>query len=492
MNKHFTQMRPLFLGMITLAILIFSHQQPLSATPATTEGGVVRRVNVPYTSAQVGDPDGIPVPERAIFWFGEVGPTTSNYTDVRVIYNDAQLHVTAHVFDRLLRYDTSPAASDLDQWDAVSLYLHTNGNSGSTPTNQSYRFVAQFNFNEARSNYEAAYRGNGSGWAAANVDFETVDGWQGAGPNDDQIDRGWNVTFRIPFSSLGLSGPPSNGTIWGFALVVHDRDTANGSPPIPNQIWPEAMNANQPGSWAQLRFGIPTYSPPLSTPAGEVIIRDGTNGTVKDAQVGGNANCGIPPMSNGGQFWPQWGSINYAGTDFALYMNIQNQWNLGDANCFSKYYITFPLQALPSNKVIRSATLVITQFGNANQGGQYPDPPEPSLLQVLTVDEDWQENSITWNNAPMAVENISFTEIGVMAPGSPQIARELDVSRAVAQAYAQGQPLRLALYSADGELHSGKYFRASDVDVASARPTLIVRLGDAAPPTDWAYLPIVR
>ncbi|MCX8063534.1 MAG: hypothetical protein N3D16_13215, partial [Anaerolineales bacterium] len=56
--------------------------------------------------------------------------------------------------------------------------------------------------------------------------------------------------------------------------------------------------------------------------------------------------------------------------------------------------------------------------------------------------------------------------------------REIDVTRGVAHAYANGQPLRLALYSADGAYHSGKYFvtsRTGDWN-AQNRPTLVVVL----------------
>lgn len=35
--------------------------------------------------------------------------------------------------------------------------------------------------------------------------------------------------------------------------------------------------------------------------------------------------------------------------------------------------------------------------------------PQPSYIQVLTVDQDWNENTLTWNNAPLAAENITGT-----------------------------------------------------------------------------------
>ena len=48
-----------------------------------------------------------------------------------------------------------------------------------------------------------------------------------------------------------------------------------------------------------------------------------------------------------------------------------------------------------------SATLTLYQFGNSN-----PQGAEASRIQVLTVGEDWNEATITWNNAPLALESI--------------------------------------------------------------------------------------
>ena len=91
----------------------------------------------------------------------------------------------------------------------------------------------------------------------------------------------------------------------------------------------------------------------------------------------------------------------------------------------------------------------------------------------------WEESSITWNNAPLAVENMAATWVYPVDFFDPGVPYRWDVSRAVAQAYAGGEPLRLALYSADGEYHSGKYFWSSDAG-ESVRPTLQVLLGDPA------------
>lgn len=428
-------------------------------------GGTCRRVNAPYFDGQVR------FTETAIFWFGQVNPT-ANYADVRVGYNDEGLYLHLAAFDRRLWYDTTPSPDDLTAWDAATLYLGLDGNVSSVPDANAYRFVGQLNWWEPRDNWQAAYRGDGSDWVAATIPFTATTGWRGNAPNDTADDRGWVVAFRIPFVSLGLEGPPSQRTVWGLAIVLHDRDDDAGTP-IPDKTWPEAMEPAEPVTWGQLAFGIPSYDPSPATPGESVTIRHNLDGmTVLDAAVGGHTICG-----DGLDFWTEWGEANYAGQE---QFNVQNQSDVADWPCFSKYYVTFPLDAIPPGKVIISATLTLHQFGNAGQG--YDPGPYPSLIQVLTVDQDWDEDTLTWNNAPLAVENVAaaWVDPADTFPGWPGIPWEWDVSRAAAEAYAAGEPLRLALYSADGAYHSGKYFVSSDTGQwnAEGRPTLRVLWGD--------------
>jgi len=355
------------------------------------------------------------------------------------------------------------------------MLLDMDGNVGSVPDASTYRFDAQLVWWEPRDNYQAAYQGDGGGWVTVSVPFTTTSFWRGNEPNDDVDDRGWALTYYIPFDGLGLSGPPAQGSVWGMALALHDRDDADGTP-IADQVWPETMESQQPATWGQLAFGMPTYSPPPAIPGGTVTIRQGLEGaTVVDADVGGSGDCGQPAAPD---YFPTWGELNYAGKEF---LNIQNLSDIGDWMCFSRYYVTFPLDTLPSGKVITSATLTLHHWGNAGEGW---DPgPQPSLIQVLTVAEDWDEATLTWNNAPLALENGSAAWVDPLDsfPGWPGVPREWDVSRAVGEAYAAGAPLRLALYEDDWAYHSGKYFVSSDTGDWNevGRPTLTVTWGRA-------------
>ncbi|MCB0154850.1 MAG: DNRLRE domain-containing protein, partial [Anaerolineae bacterium] len=364
-----------------------------------------------------------------------------------------------------------PSQADLTDWDAVTLYLDINGNSGAVPTSSSYRFINQFGSDTGSSTGQAAYRGNGADWVAAATSFTAGSGWRGDGFNGGQEARGWVAEFHIPFTSLGLSGPPPESTVWGLGLTLHDRDEASGTA-IPTQSWPETLNGQQPVTWGELAFGQPSYSPPPAEPGQLVTIRQGLNGaTVPDGHVGGGTLCG---QSFNPDFFNGWGEANYAAVD---QINIQNQWDVADWPCFSKYYVTFPLDQLPPGKTIISATLTIHLFGNSE-----PSQAQPSYIQALTVGQAWDEATLTWNNAPLATENVAGTTVApvINFPGWPGVPYRWDLSGAVATAYQTGQPLRLVLYSADGDYHSGKYFVSSETGDwnAVARPTLEVLWGD--------------
>lgn len=437
----------------------------LTALPVAAQAdSPIRRVHAPYFNGSVL------YPQTAIFWFGRITPT-ENYTDVRVGYNDNHLYVNFAVVDRRLWYDTSPMPAEMPAWDAVTLYLDLDGNTGSAPDANAYRFVAQLNFWESRTGYQVAYRGNGTDWTQTNIAFTATSGWRGDAPNTNVDDRGWVMTFIIPFTSLGLNSKPASETLWGLGVAVHDRDDAAGAP-IADKVWPETLHGARPEPWGELVFGRPkAYVPKPYVPGSEktTTIRDRLNGaTVVDGTVGGHTTCG-----GGLDYWTQWGAKNYAGVWF---FNIQNQADIADWPCNSKYYVTFPLGLVPPGKVIVNAQLTLYQFGGAGAG--YTPPAQPSLIQTFIVEEPWNELTLTWNTAPLAAEFVSATWVDPTSvylgqPGKPWT---WDVTSATATAYAEGKPLNLVFYEADAAYHSGKYFRTSEEEEFDAvgRPTLTV------------------
>jgi hypothetical protein len=437
-----------------------------------------RRVYIPHNVTQT---------EATVFWFGRVTPS-ENYTDVRIRYTDKGVLVNLGIIDRQLWYHPNPAPSEITSWDAVSLYLRPGGATGAAPDATSYRFDAQLSWGGGdRTPYQAAYRGNGSQWALTPVPFMTAADWNSTtAPNNNRDAHGWMLWYEIPFASLGLSGPPAQGTVWGLAVAVHDRDSQAG-PPLAPQIWPETMLSTRPATWGELVFGLkPAYVPASAQPQGTAVIRHGLNGArVIDADVGGSSMCGSAASSN---YFQGWGELNYAGKEF---LNVQRVDPISEWPCFSKYYVIFPLDSVPEGKVVLSASLTLYQSGHA--GGNDSPGPQPSLIQVFSIYEDWNESTLTWNNAPLAGDLVASARVNPLdsvPPPWPGIPRKWDVGGAVAEAHATRQPLRLALYSADGSHHSGKYFFSSNIGGDGAgRPTLTVVWGDEGATLTKVVLP---
>lgn len=439
----------------------------------------VRRVNVPYFDGDIS------YSRTAIFWYGQVTRDTV-YTDVRVGYNDAELYINLAVFDRLLWYDPSPDRTTLTEWDAATLYLGLDGPAGETANGRTLRLDAQLTWWEKpRTAWQAAHRSGSGVWEAAELPFTTEAGWRGDAPNNAEEDRGWVLTFHIPFSSLGLDGPPPQGTVWGLGLKTHNRNAGTAGATVSHTTWPEALEDNRPATWGQLAFGVPVHVSP-TIPADTVTVRHKLNGaTVLEGAVGGGSVCG-----NGLDYWTEWGQRHTAGETF---FNVQNQSDVSDWPCFSKYYVTFPLDALPRGKEIASASLTLHNWGNAGEG--WDPEPQPSYIQVLSVGEGWTPESLSWNGAPLARENLSGRWVSPVEsyPGYPGFAYVWDVGRAVEEAYAAGEPVRLVVYSADSAYHSGRYFYSSATEDMNAegRPTLSVSWGDPGnmpPPRLWLPL----
>lgn len=430
--------------------------EPPAPLPST------RVINAPYFEDQIS------FSRSAIAWFGNMSEV-DNYTDIRVGYNDKELEVSLSVLDQFLFFDQTPSASELKDWDAVTMYISLDQNPGDSLTQSEYMFIGQVNHWQPREDYQAAYQGNGSNWTLSNIPFETVTMWRGSGFNDLTMpSKGWGITFRIPYSSLGLQNAPHNAN-WRLGFAVHDRDDPTGSP-ISDKIWPETTLQTNPDSWGLLHYGIPVHTPLSNDYDAITVIRNGFDGvSVEDAHVGGGFECGGDV-----NYWTEWPNLNYSSSEPSQ-VNIQNQRDVSDYPCFSKLFITFPLDMIPDGAEIISATLTMHQFGNSGTG--WDDEPQASYIQVLSIDQGWNPSNITWNNAPYASANYGGLRVEPLPsfPGWPGIPRTWNISRAVYDALQAGDQLQLVLYSSDAPIHSGKYFYSSDSNSdGSARPYVTV------------------
>src|SRR6266699_1115502 len=426
---------------------------------------LVRRINIPYFQNSA-----VPFDQTAIFWFGSVS-SSDNFIDVRMGYNNNELYVDLHIVDRYLWYDPNAKAPNLTKGDTATVYLSTTQNGSNAPDQSAYKFVAQVDWYQPRTYYQQTYRGNGSTWVVSPIAFTAVSGWRGTGFNGKE-DSGWTMTYHIPFSSLSRAGSPAQATPRKLGVKVHNQDNASGTP-LSLKWWPETENDMVPSSWGALVFGLSNYQAPHTTNNTTFMVRNGLNNqVVTDGMVGGSLGC----YNKGLNRWTGMGGQSYpAATRF----NIQNEWDISDWNCFSKFYISFPLNSLPAGKGVVSARVTLHAYGGSGTKGI----PTPSLIQVASVNEGWNPATLAWNNAPLVKENISRTVVNTVSKPTPfGQPYSWDVSKALADAYAAGQPLRLVFYSSDSPYNTGKYFFTSAIASwnANSRPTLQATLGNVA------------
>lgn len=460
-------------GLILCLVWLISIPSPTRAAPPPP----LRRVHAPYFT------DAPRWAESGLFWFGQVDlPDTipgRNYVDVRVAYTQESLAIYPNIEDYYLWYPLPATSStDLTRYDAVAIYLDTGGDGGATPDTDDYLFLVGLCLYHCGdgSAYVRDARGDGSGWNDEwNGDWSSATWaqWVGNPPhnnNENTFDYGWWAKIYIPWETLGLGGPPPDGTIWRLGVQLFDRDDGSGSGLAPVQHWPETFDPVRPSTWGELAFGPATYEPPGPlVPQGTTVIRRGLGqSVVEDAWVGGGGTCG-----GGHEGDPD---ADNHGSDPNLF--VANQEWITDFPCFSRSFLRFDLSQIPPGKEIISATLTVYHWSNARW-----DRAQPSLIWLFTVDGEWEEDTLTWNNAPLARENLTAVWVDVITPennpGPPGNPYSWDATKAVAEAYAAGVPLNVALYTADTNQHSSKYLRSSEAApaYADARPTLEVVWG---------------
>ena len=218
-----------------------------------------------------------------------------------------------------------------------------------------------------------------------------------------------------------------------MALALHDRDDGAGTS-IPVQTWPEQLDGQRPSSWGELAFGIPSYDPPATANRGVTQVRQGLdNASVIDGHVGGHTTCGEEFQPD---YFEGWGDANYAGYE---QVNIQNQWDVADWPCFSKYFVTFPLDRLPDGKAVVSATLTMHLFGNSGQGGDARTAAVANPGADGCGGSGRGSNHLEQRTACLGKREFSVGGPGSRVPGWPGVPYVWDVSRAVAAAYCKGR-----------------------------------------------------
>ncbi|MEZ4583238.1 MAG: hypothetical protein R3A10_16660 [Caldilineaceae bacterium] len=100
------------------------------------------------------------------------------------------------------------------------------------------------------------------------------------------------------------------------------------------------MDVNTPATWSQLNFGWYVALPGALVPDGVTTIRQVT--APKPAHVGGHGNCG-----EGLDHLTEWGEANYPARPRST---SRTSGTSPTIRVFSKYFVTFPLDAIPAGR----------------------------------------------------------------------------------------------------------------------------------------------
>ena len=360
-------------------------------------------VNVPLLTAAAGDP-AYDANNWSVVWFGKVSADGNNFGDLRLLGQVDGVAVRAQLYD----VNATPG-------DMLSLEL-------------------------AGRTWRVPYTG----------DLPDTGSWQIGERCTNGICRGWSADALIPWSEFG--GRPEAGDTWPLRVVFDDADIDG----VTSQSqWPPS---GAPGGTGTLRWGLPEYG---GKDAAAVKVLEVALSA--DSMLGGSTDCGDADYPD---YFPTWGSRNFGRSN---HVNVQMQWDVADWPCYAKYYAAWSLEELPAGAAVVSATVELRQFGNPGfSPGYAEDGTKDTVIQVFEVDKPWDENTITWDNAPLPQENTSRTLVqplpGDCAPTpywycSPGIPYQFDVTEIVRRAQAEGRSwASLALYTAAGQYHSGKYF----------------------------------
>lgn len=367
----------------------------------------------------------ISVVRSNVFWFGELNEQ-SNAIDMRIGHNATELMLSASVFDDDIQYSTDTSA-DWHDFDTMRYEIAINGSD--------YTVETMTRHYQPLEMYARFGQLNNGQFVQIPVDLKHQGSWFGDSPNNVGNDRGWYSIIYISWDALGGQSD--------FVLTVTNFD--------------KDLDYQGSQTWSGL---VSLEQLPLGTDGTEFVrFSRGGEWLVDDAHVGGAFDCGVTEKPD---FFPTWGDVSYPQ---APQINIQNQMNTEDWPCFSRYMIWFDIPVGLDRKMVSNATIIMHQFGEAGHAWPHnslefiPD----SNIQAIWVEQP--EPPYTWNNTPEIKAHLSTTyvpsrnEVFV----NPPVAHEFDITYAIKN--ADGNRVAILLYSADWDIHSGKYFYGSYADV---------------------------
>jgi hypothetical protein len=165
---------------------------------------------------------------------------------IRFAYDSQYFYIFYHTDDKFLRVDNSGVP-----WidDSIEVFFDMDYSRSSSPDTKDFKLILSPNQSDNLYN-----KGNGLWWDTWSPTI-TQAVYQNACTinHDGDIDSGWNLEVRIPFSDLGVSSI-SPDQIIGFTFYINDDDLSAFSGAQHMYRWTSGTAHDQPATWGILKF----------------------------------------------------------------------------------------------------------------------------------------------------------------------------------------------------------------------------------------------
>lgn len=176
---------------------------------------------------------------------GGSDPNVTGY--IRFAYDSSNFYVFYHTDDKYLRTDNTGAP-----WvdDSIEVFFDMDYSRSSSPDTNDFKFI----FSPANPENNLHQKGNGFGWSTWTPSVTQAIYTNACTYNTDgDIDSGWNMEMKIPFSVLGVTSI-SPDQIIGFTFYINDDDLVAFSGDQHMFKWTSGTVHDQPNTWGILKF----------------------------------------------------------------------------------------------------------------------------------------------------------------------------------------------------------------------------------------------
>lgn len=176
---------------------------------------------------------------------GGSDPNVTGY--IRFAYDSSNFYIFYHTDDKFLRTDDNGSP-----WtdDSIELFFDMDYNRSSSPDTDDFKFI----FTPANPTNNYFQKGNGVTWITWTPTVNQAIYTNGCTYNTDgDIDSGWNMEMKIPFSVLGVSSITADQII-GFTFYINDDDLVAFSGTQHMFKWTSGTVHSQPNTWGILKF----------------------------------------------------------------------------------------------------------------------------------------------------------------------------------------------------------------------------------------------